>query len=479
MDLVDWASTSESFRKLIGRECLVIWKGVKRGKVTVHENLHGAGVGIRTWISTRLGEVCTKIGSGATPRGGKNVYLRDGPYALIRSQNVHNHGFDREGLAFIGEEHASKLRNVEVHADDVLLNITGHSVARVCQVVPDVLPARVNQHVAIIRPDVAKLDPTYLRYLLVSPKIQAVLLSWAGTGGTRNALTKEMIQSFEVPSPPLPEQLAIANVLHTFDEKIELNRRMNQTLEAIARTLFKSWFVDFDPVRAKLAGRDTGLPRHLADLFPASFVDSELGAIPDGWTIFRLDELAVHHTNTVTPSSFPDTDFEHLSIPAYDSGQTPAIDRGVTIKSNKVIVPSHAVLLSKLNPTIPRVWMPDTPKQCPQICSTEFLAFTPQMLANRSLLYSLFVNSMFRTTLQSMVTGTSTSHQRIPPTALKSSNVLSGTRALFDTFDGIVGPLLTRVIKNRTESCILATQRDTLLPNLIFGRVRVLHDRTR
>ena len=101
------------------------------------------------WQEVALGEVCTKIGSGATPRGGRDVYLQNGPYSLIRSQNVHNDGFHRDGLAFIGDLHADELQNVEVFEDDVLLNITGDSVARVCQVAPDVLPARVNQHVAI------------------------------------------------------------------------------------------------------------------------------------------------------------------------------------------------------------------------------------------------------------------------------------------------------------------------------------------
>src|SRR6266568_1814949 len=139
------------------------------------------------WIRMRLGDVCTKIGSGATPRGGKDVYLELGQYALIRSQNVHNDGFRRGGLSFINEKHAAELDNVEVLKDDVLLNITGDSVARICQVDPHVLPARVNQHVAIIRPDPDTLDPLFLRYFLVSPLSQAMLLSWAGSGGTRNA----------------------------------------------------------------------------------------------------------------------------------------------------------------------------------------------------------------------------------------------------------------------------------------------------
>src|SRR5438093_1014502 len=114
----------------------------------------------------RLGDVCTKIGSGATPRGAKEVYLEQGT-ALIRSQNVYNDGFVRQGLVYIGDDHARKLGNVTVEAGDVLLNITGDSVARCCSAPASVLPARVNQHVAIIRTDGDALDPRFLRFYLI------------------------------------------------------------------------------------------------------------------------------------------------------------------------------------------------------------------------------------------------------------------------------------------------------------------------
>jgi restriction endonuclease S subunit len=208
------------------------------------------------WVTFYLGEVCTKIGSGATPRGGSSVYLDRGEIALIRSQNIYNEGFRREGLAFITPEHARELEQVEVMPGDVLLNITGDSVARCCLVDESILPARVNQHVAIVRADPHKLDSRFLRYFLVCPNVQARMVSWAGSGGTRNALTKAMIESFDVHAPrDLGEQRAIAHILGTLDDKIELNRRMNETLEAMARAIFKSWFVDFDPVRAKAEGR--------------------------------------------------------------------------------------------------------------------------------------------------------------------------------------------------------------------------------
>jgi type I restriction enzyme S subunit len=235
--------------------------------------------------TVRLGSVCNKIGSGATPRGGKEAY-KGGTTALIRSQNVYNEGFHREGLAFIDNGQADGLRNVEVLSNDVLLNITGDSVARACQVPDDVLPARVNQHVAIIRPKPAELDARFLRYALVAPDMQAHLLALASAGATRNALTKGMMESLEIKAPSVPEQKAIAAVLGTLDDKIELNRRMNATLEPMARALFQSWFADFDPVRAKAEGRTpAGLDEPTAAPFPAQFQDSELGPIPQGWEV--------------------------------------------------------------------------------------------------------------------------------------------------------------------------------------------------
>jgi type I restriction enzyme, S subunit len=205
------------------------------------------------WIPIGLGKVCTKIGSGATPRGGSDVYSPSGPFALIRSQNVYNDGFHHDGLAYIDEQRATELANVEVLSGDVLLNITGDSVARACQVDSAVLPARVNQHVAIIRPDQDKLDPRFLRYFLVSPEMQTKLLSWAGSGGTRNALTKAMIESFDIIAPEnIHEQRAIAHILGALDDKIKLNRRMSATLETMARALFTSWLETIEPARTRV-----------------------------------------------------------------------------------------------------------------------------------------------------------------------------------------------------------------------------------
>lgn len=181
----------------------------------------------------RLGDICVKIGSGATPKGGREVYQHTG-VSLIRSQNVLDFAFSVEGLAHINHEQAERLNNVIVEANDVLLNITGDSVARACIVPSTILPARVNQHVAIVRTDSMKADNRYLLYYLQASKDH--LLQIASAGATRNALTKKMIEDLEIDLPPLWLQRDIANTLAILDSRIEQNRKINNHLPSISTT---------------------------------------------------------------------------------------------------------------------------------------------------------------------------------------------------------------------------------------------------
>ena len=362
-----------------------------------------------------------------------------------------------------------------VHAGDLLFarrSLVAEGAGK-CSVVLDIPePTTFESSIIRARPNVAKADSLFLYYFFNSPQglhaLDSIRRQVAVAGITGGDLAR-----LNIPKPPLPQQRAIAYILGTLDDKIELNRRMNTTLEAIARALFKSWFVDFDPVRAKMEGRHTGLPQDIADLFPDRLVNSEMGKIPEGWEVFRLDQLANHHTKTTSPSRFSGLEYEHFSIPAYDVGQRPAIELGAAIRSNKTVVLKDAVLLSKLNPRIARVWVPADSTARPQICSTEFLVFTPRSPANRNLLFTLFGDHRFRTLLESLVTGTSNSHQRVPPKALKAREVLTGSPRAFTTFAEVIGGTLARILNNRSEAATLAALRDTLLPKLISGEIRV------
>jgi type I restriction enzyme S subunit len=253
------------------------------------------------WKVVALGEYCLKIGSGATPRGGSSVYKDSGEICLIRSQNIYNDGFKPKGIVFIEEEAAKKLKNVVVHENDILLNITGDSVARVCLAISDYLPARVNQHVAIIRPNPKEFDARYLRYVLSSPYMQKVLLNLASAGATRHALTKTMIETFEVSKPPLEIQAAVADNLQSFDDKILLNGQTNQTLEQMAQTLFNSWFVDFDPVFDNLLTKVDFKLENLASDFPESLLKRAKTRL------LALDDKAKLALETGTQSTYPQT----------------------------------------------------------------------------------------------------------------------------------------------------------------------------
>lgn len=151
-------------------------------------------------------------------------------------------------------------------------------------------PVTFESHVTRVRLDPRKADPIFYFYYLQSHHGRAAIRSIVEQGAGASGIRGSDLQALEVLWYPLLEQRAIAHILGTLDDKIELNRRMNETLEAIARTLFKSWFVDFDPVRAKAEGRDPGLPEPLSALFPNSFDDSELGKIPRGWVVGCVDD---------------------------------------------------------------------------------------------------------------------------------------------------------------------------------------------
>ena len=177
----------------------------------------------------KIKEMCFKIGSGATPRGGKEAYFDSG-ISLIRSQNVLDFSFSYDGLAHINEQQAEKLRNVVVESGDVLLNITGDSVARACIVDDDVLPARVNQHVAIIRANTEIVLGSYLLYFLQISKPH--LLQLAAGGATRNALTKGMIEDLELDVPSVEEQEKVVSLINDIQKKIRINKEINDNLAA-------------------------------------------------------------------------------------------------------------------------------------------------------------------------------------------------------------------------------------------------------
>jgi len=298
-------------------------------------------------------------------------------------------------------------------------------------------------------------DNLFVYYLARDPNFRMFAIQlMEGTSG-RQRVPASALARLNVVLPPLPEQRTIAGILGALDDKIGLNRQINQTLEAMAQALFKSWFVDFEPFR------DHGMQ------------DSPLGEIPGGWRVGKVKDIASLLKETINPGNYPNDVFEHYSIPAFDEGHMPSSERGAQIKSNKFQVSEKAVLISKLNPRFPRIWLPWGNYSRRAVCSTEFLVVLPEEDMTREYLYSLFSSHSFLETFSTLVTGTSSSHQRVRPEDLLSIDVVIPLKGIVVDFSDRVLPMLRLVAHNLVQNSVLTGIRDTLLPKLLSGQIRV------
>lgn len=430
------------------------------------------------WRLVRTSDITTKIGSGATPSGGAaNYLLRRTKYALIRSQNVFDRYFDTDGLAFISEAQASELMGAAVSDGDVLLNITGDGITfgRACIAPRPVLPACVNQHVSIIRANKNICEPGYLLSYLTHPSIKRYIESF-NAGGSRRAITKGHIESFVIPLPPLTEQRAIAHILGTLDAKIELNRRMNETLEEMARAVFKSWFVDFDPVHAKAEGRKpAGMAPETAKLFPSEFVSSELGDIPRGWRIvplLQLADLLSGGTPKTSTSEYWNGNIKWAS--AKDVSQCGSFflldtertitDAGLQRSATKLI-PAGSVVVVARGATCGRFTVLAETMAMNQTCYALTARNENSKWFLRFLLERLLVELVAQAHGSVFDTITTSTFERA---RLRVPNAEVLTR-----FEAIVSPLMLRIRELHYESRTLASLRDSFLPKLLSGELRI------
>ncbi len=219
-------------------------KNIDEANVFMASVLNDVFVELDTNETIELKYITSKIGSGSTPRGGQKAYKTEG-ITLIRSMNVHDNGFRIKGLAFIDDEQANKLDNVTIKENDILLNITGASVARCCIVDKNYLPARVNQHVSIIRLD-DKFIPNFLHYYLISPSVKSDLLFSSSGGATREAITKSMLEEFKVPKISIITQQKVVSYLDEISKKMEkikqIQKEKMQSLKALKASILDQAF---------------------------------------------------------------------------------------------------------------------------------------------------------------------------------------------------------------------------------------------
>ena len=405
------------------------------------------------WKEVRLGDVCSKIGSGATPSGGKEAY-KGGDYHLIRSQNVLDFAFSKDGLASINDEQANKLKNVEIIQGDVLLNITGDSVARCCIVPSEILPARVNQHVAIIRPRKEELDNHYLLYYLQHYKRQ--LLQIASAGATRNAITKAMIENLILPCPKsLDDQRRIASILSSLDRKIELNNKINADLEEMAQAIFKNWFVDFEPFK------------------DGKFVDSELGMIPEGWNVGSLGDMGTivcGKTPSKANSNYYGGNIPFIKIPDMhgnvfvEISEDRLTEQG-SLSQIKKLIPPYSLMVSCIA-TVGLVSINTKPSHTNQQINT----IIPYCKSALFYLYQHMKNN--EELLKNMGRGGTTT-LNVNTKSFSNIRLLIPSEIALLHFHEIIEGIFKKIEQNMQESRTLSLLRDTLLPRLMSGELEV------
>ncbi len=423
---------------------------------------------------------------------------------VVKIANVKDGTLVMDGCSFVAQNIAEEAREFALKAGDILIAMTGY-IGDVARVRDRDLPAVLNQRVgrfSIL--DHKRLDQHFLFYLLRDTEVRKKI-EGLGYGSAQPNVSPSLIHRVEVPLPPLPEQQAIACILGALDDKIELNRRMNQTLEAMARAIFKSWFVDFDPVRAKDAVRREhpgwtneqvsraacpNLKPEIAALFPDSFEDSELGEIPKGWVIGVLDGLSatvlggdwgvddpsLEHTERtrcirgadipdlqaggmgrmpvryLKPSSLEKRRLSHGDLVIEISGGSPTQSTG-----RPVLVSDR--LLQRVN--------------APLVCSNFCRLLRPKKAVYSKFVY-LWLRSMYSADEFLQFENGTTGIKNFAFTLFSSNYKLCiPSDDVLAAFEDQVSPAFTRQQSAATEADTLAALRDTLLPKLISGVLRV------
>lgn len=387
----------------------------------------------------KLIEICEKIGSGATPRGGKEAYCDKG-ISLVRSQNVLDFSFACDGLAFINDEQAKKLNNVEVLSGDVLLNITGDSVARACIMSDEYLPARVNQHVAIVRGQKDIVLNNYILYYLQWRK--GHLLQLASAGATRNALTKGMIEQLEIDLPSYDDQRKIVAILDSLQGKIQLNNKINDNLEQQVMALYRQMFIENTNAARRVCRAD--------EYFDISIGKTPPRKEPQWFSENPADCVWVSISDMGSCGLFIANSSEYLTHEAVE-------------KFNVKVVPDNTVLLSfKL--TVGRIAITDG-----EMTTNEAIAhFKTNKPEINEYLFCYLKDFNYQT-----MGSTSSIATAVNSKIIKGMPFVVPADSELEAFHGFAGPIFAMIKSNQRENNRLATLRDTLLPKLMSGEIDV------
>jgi type I restriction enzyme S subunit len=372
----------------------------------------------------------------------------------------------------INDEALARVRKGRGRAGDIVFTHRA-TVGRIARIGPDDPPFVANPGVTVWRsnaPDI--LDPVYLYYFMQTSEFMDQVWAEAGNTDTFPYVSLTQQRGLFLSFPQIKMQRDVAHVLGALDDKIDLNRRMSESLEATARALFKSWFIDFEPVRAKAEGHNLGLPKAIADLFPDRLVESELGEIPEGWRAVPLpDAIEVNPTRHLKKENVaPYLDMANMPTSGHTAAEV--IDRpfgsGMRFMNGDTLVARITPCLEN-GKTAYVDFLGDG-----QVGwgSTEYIVLRPKPPLPSEFAYCLARSNEFREFAIQSMTGSS-GRQRVPAESLSHYLVVTPSKEIAAHFGRVVGPLFARASIAARESSALAALRDGLLPKLISGDLRV------
>ena len=441
VDVLDWHATSESFREVIQRDYLVVQKGVGPHKVDKSSR----------WRTLSWGDLAT-LEYGKSLRGYESLR---GPYRVYGTNGPigwHSEALCPYPSVIIGRKGA--YRGVHYSSN----------------------PFFVIDTAFYLRPKV-EIDTLWAYYELLTQDINGM-----DSGSAIPSTSRNDFYGLPVQVPPLPEQRAIAHILGTLDDKIELNRRMNETLEEMARALFKSWFVDFEPVRAKMDGRWRrgeslpGLPAEHYDLFPDRLVPSELGEIPEGWEVKALDSFGQIVTGK-TPST---------REPAYFGNDVPFL-RIPDMHGNMYALQTQKMLSTLGADSQPRKTLPPGSVSVSCIGTPGLVVLNHHHTQTNQQINTIvpqdertsrYLYWACRNLSRDIETGGSGGSVlgNMNKSSFSALQILGAESVIICAFDEFTVPLHAKILSNKRESSTLAAQRDALLPKLVSGEIRVGRD---
>ncbi len=395
------------------------------------------------WTKKTLGEVTSFITKGIPP---KYIENESNNTVQVLNQKCNRNFSISYTEARLHNNTAKKVPDKKMlKKGDVLINSTGTGTAgRIAQLWNIPTPTTIDGHMILLRPT-NEIDLLYYGYAIKVHQKKIENLAEGSTGQTeinRQRLQDEIVIKYPV---SLKTQHKIGQLLLNLDDKIELNNKINANLEQQAQAIFKSWFVDFEPFG---------------------------GTIPETWFMAKLGDIASIKTTSFSPAKNPDVILEHYSIPAFDKNKYPVFELAKEVKSNKYILTSKSIMISKLNPNIKRVWRPMYLTEF-AVSSTEFIIFEANNPIYKDFIYSIIDSVDFMDWMCAHTTGSTNSRQRTIPSTTLEFKVPIACDEIISEFCAIVSPMYDKISQNICENQKLVKIRDTLLPKLMSGEIDV------